>query len=280
MVYKPIKRQLLLKPTILFVCFRPLTTFNRPDITICLRRILYYNAADFLQLPSSASLPIPDILYSNGSVACRRELHSLLYLRSVLYISPDIYSDTTLLSKPSQKSTHSSVRWASKLTICVAASSHPVQVSRPVLLKSCLRAAGSGSTSKSVSFPDNYLTKAGARFYELNGLLLHYLWMDPYFRRQFGSWPHQRSISSVSPVDGKDYYIRFDGNYQEPRTTGKFGSDRQYRKRCSPYRLYLRSQGDWTPIPEISLDVSEYDYQEEHGRRSQLILCDECAEDT
>jgi hypothetical protein len=148
-----------------------------------------------------------------------------------------------------------------------------------VPLKSCLRAPGSGSTSKSVSFPDNYLTEAEIRFYELDGPLPRYPWTDPYFRRQFGSWPHQRSISSVSPVDGKDYCIRFDGNYQEPRTTGKFGSDGKYRKRCCPYCLSLRSQGGWTPIPEISMDLSGCDYQEEHWRRSQLILCDECAED-
>jgi hypothetical protein len=90
-----------------------------------------------------------------------------------------------------------------------------------VLLQSCLRAPGSGSTPKSVSFPENYLTEAEIRFYELDGPLPRYPWMEPYFRRQFGSWPHQQSISSVSPVDGKDYSIRFDGNYQEPRTTGK-----------------------------------------------------------
>jgi hypothetical protein len=98
--------------------------------------------------------------------------------------------------------------------LSAAASSHLGGVSRPVPLKSCLRAPGSGSTSKSVSFPDNYLTEAEIRFYELDGPLPRYPWMDPYFRRQFGSWPHQRSISSVSPVDGKDYCIRFDGNYR------------------------------------------------------------------
>jgi hypothetical protein len=94
-----------------------------------------------------------------------------------------------------------------------AASSRLGGVSQPVPLKSCLRAPGSGSTSKSVSFPDNYLTVAEIWFYEPDGPLPRYPWMDRYFRWQFGSWPHQRSISSVSPpVDGKEYCIRLDRN--------------------------------------------------------------------
>jgi hypothetical protein len=56
--------------------------------------------------------------------------------------------------------------------LSAAASSRLGGVSQPVPLKSCLRAPGSRSTSKSVSFPDNYLTEAEIRFYELDGPVL------------------------------------------------------------------------------------------------------------